>query len=69
MTAYLSGTGARWPEVAAPGPPRRTILGYLLVPRPKDLVKGLIVPFAFGVGALAAGGTSREQLLRALVVW
>lgn len=43
MTAYLSGSGARWPEVAAPGPPRRTILRYLLVPRPKDLVKGLIV--------------------------
>ncbi|HZA15289.1 MAG TPA: hypothetical protein VE645_00055 [Pseudonocardiaceae bacterium] len=69
MTANLSGTGARWPEVAAPGPPRRTILSYLLVPRPKDLVKGLIVPFAFGIGALAAGGTSREQVLRALVVW
>lgn len=45
------------------------MLGYLLVPRPKDLIKGLIVPLAFGVGALAAGGTSREQMLRVLVVW
>ncbi|MDQ3987861.1 MAG: hypothetical protein M3228_07030 [Actinomycetota bacterium] len=49
--------------------PRRTVLGYLLVPRPKDLIKGLSVPFAFGIGALAAGGTSHEQVLRALVVW
>jgi hypothetical protein len=40
-----------------------------LVPRPKDLMKSLIVPLPFAVGALAAGGTSREQVLRALLVW
>ena len=69
MTVYLPGTRNPCPEVTAPSSPRRTIFGYLLMPRPKDLVKALIVPFAFGVGALATGGSTYEQVLRAFVVW
>jgi hypothetical protein len=69
VTAYLPDTGAPWSQITIPDAPRRTMLGYLLVPRPKDLMKSLIVPLAFVVGALAAGGTSPEQVLRALLVW
>ena len=47
----------------------RTLPGYLLLPRPKDLVKALVVPLAFGVGVLAEGGVDQELLVRAALVW
>ncbi|MCU1693126.1 MAG: putative rane protein, partial [Frankiales bacterium] len=47
----------------------RSLLGYLLVPRPKDLVKALVVPLAFAVGAVARGGVGRDAVLRAVLVW
>lgn len=48
----------------------RTLAGYLLVPRPKDLVKALVVPLAFAVGALTTqDGTDGRGLLRAVLVW
>jgi hypothetical protein len=31
-----------------PAPKRRTLLGHLLIPRPKDLVKALLMPMTFG---------------------
>ncbi len=60
--------------VALAAPERRTTGGrtlpaYLLVPRPKDLVKALVAPLAFAVGAAAAGGVDAAQCGRALLVW
>lgn len=43
--------------------------GYLLVPRPKDLVKAVVLPLAFAVGAVATGGVGPGQVLRAVLVW
>jgi hypothetical protein len=47
----------------------RTLASYLLLPRPKDLVKALIVPVAFALGVLARGGAAAEELGVALLVW
>jgi hypothetical protein len=61
------------PVALAPSRPTarvgRTLPAYLLVPRPKDLVKALVAPLAFAVGAVAAGGVEAAQLGRALLVW
>jgi hypothetical protein len=51
-----------------PAGPSRTLLGYLLMPRPKDLFKALLMPLTFGIGVLAGGGAQPGTLLRALVV-
>jgi hypothetical protein len=59
------------PPIAAPRSvpsSRRTLLGYLLVPRPKDLFKALLMPLTFGLAALAAGGVSAHTVLRAVIV-
>jgi len=47
---------------------RRSLAGYLLVPRPKDLSKAVLLPVAFGIGSLAAADVSVRSLVRALVV-
>ncbi|WP_329793456.1 hypothetical protein V1227_16495 [Lentzea sp. DG1S-22] len=47
----------------------RTLLGYLLVPRPGDLVKGLLMPTTFALGVLAGGHWDGQTVLRALVAW
>src|SRR3954463_14276497 len=47
---------------------RRTLAGYLLMPRPKDLFKALLMPLTFGLGVLANGGVSGQTLVRAVVV-
>lgn len=47
----------------------RSLRGYLLLPRPGDLVKAWIFPAAFVLGVLAAGGAGGEEVLRAAVVW
>jgi hypothetical protein len=47
----------------------RSLARYLLLPRPGDLVKAWIFPAAFAFGALAAGGVSGRELLRAAVAW
>ncbi|QFZ18374.1 hypothetical protein [Saccharothrix syringae] len=58
------------PRRGAPAPRgRRSLAGYLLVPRPGDAVKGLLVPVAFGLGALGVGSLDREAVVRAAVVW
>jgi hypothetical protein len=46
----------------------RSLAGYLLLPRPGDLVKAWIFPAAFALGAVA-DGTSAEEAARAAVVW
>jgi hypothetical protein len=53
---------------AAPGTPRHTLLGYLAVPRPKDLFKALLAPLTFALAVLATGGTDARTILRAAVV-
>jgi hypothetical protein len=47
----------------------RSLRGYLLLPRPGDLVKAWIFPAAFALGVLAAGGASATEVLRAVVAW
>lgn len=47
----------------------RSLAGYLLLPRPGDLVKAWIFPAAFTFGALAGGGVGGRELLRAAVAW
>jgi hypothetical protein len=47
----------------------RRLRGYLLLPRPGDLVKAWIFPAAFAFGLLAQGGVGGRELLRAALVW
>ncbi|MFL6144784.1 MAG: hypothetical protein ACJ72N_23340 [Labedaea sp.] len=47
----------------------RTLPGYLLVPRPGDLIKGLLMPATFALGVLAGGNLDRDAVLRAAVAW
>lgn len=47
----------------------RSLAGYLLLPRPGDLIKAWIFPAAFALGVLAAGGASGREVLRAAVIW
>jgi hypothetical protein len=65
------------PQVGLPGPAAvcpgaehrpRSITGYLLMPRPKDLAKGLLLPITFVLGLLSTGDVTSETLLRAGVV-
>ncbi|MCW2605992.1 MAG: putative rane protein, partial [Frankiales bacterium] len=59
-------------RVAPPAAARtgRTLPGYLLVPRPKDLVKALVVPLAFAVGAVTTStALDGRRLLQAALVW
>lgn len=54
--------------VDRPARPSRTLLGYLVMPRPKDLFKAALLPVTFGIGVLGAGGASGTTIVRALVV-
>jgi 4-hydroxybenzoate polyprenyltransferase len=47
----------------------RSLVGYLLVPRPGDLIKAWIFPLAFAFGVLAAGAASGREVTRAALVW
>jgi hypothetical protein len=49
--------------------PDRKLLSYLVVPRPKDLVKAVVVPVTFALGAAAGGGVTASQVWRAALVW
>jgi hypothetical protein len=46
----------------------RSLAGYLVMPRPGDAVKALLMPLTFGLGVLADGGTDARTLVRALLV-
>jgi hypothetical protein len=52
----------------AQGRPPRSLASYLLVPRPKDLVKGLLIPTTFVLGSLGVGGFTGMSVLRAVIV-
>src|ERR1700712_1336734 len=54
---------------ATTGVQGRTLLSYLLVPRPKDLVKAVVVPLTFALGAAANGGVGATRLWRGALVW
>jgi hypothetical protein len=58
------------PATGAPSPVRgqRSMAGYLLMPRPKDLVKGLLIPVTYVLGLLSTGDVTGQSLLRAGVV-
>jgi hypothetical protein len=43
------------------------MVAYLLMPRPKDLVKGLLIPITYVLGLLGGGEVSGASLLRAVV--
>src|SRR3954467_4980906 len=47
----------------------RRLAGYLLLPRPGDLVKAWIFPACFLLGVLAEEGASGREVLRAALVW
>jgi hypothetical protein len=48
---------------------RRTLAGYLTLPRPGDAVKWWIFPVALAVGLISAGGAGGKEIIRAGVVW
>ncbi|AIS01462.1 hypothetical protein [Streptomyces glaucescens] len=58
---------------SAAAPPRtsrpRSMAGYLLMPRPKDAVKGLLMPFTFGLAVAAGAEVTAHTAVRALIVW
>jgi hypothetical protein len=53
---------------APPPVTRRTLVRYLVMPRPKDLFKAFLMPLTFGLAALAAGGVDGRTMLRAVIV-
>jgi hypothetical protein len=64
-----AGRGPAGPTaVLLPTRGRRTLAGYLVMPRPGDAVKALLMPLTFGLGVLANGGTDGRTLLRAALV-
>ncbi len=52
---------------SAPGP--RSMASYLLLPRPGDLGKAIILPVGFAVGSLLTQAPSAHSIFRALIVW
>jgi hypothetical protein len=47
----------------------RSLVGYLLLPRPGDLGKAVILPLGFAVGVLITTAPDAAVLLRAALVW
>lgn len=47
---------------------QRSLTGYLLMPRPKDLVKGLLIPTTYLLGVVSVGAVTDTTLVRAAVV-
>jgi hypothetical protein len=67
-TPHVTAAAARPRAEPAASGRRRSLLGYLVMPRPKDLFKALLMPLAFGLAVLSAGGASGGTVLRAAVV-
>lgn len=55
-------------QAGARRPAGRTLAGYLLMPRPGDAFKALLIPCTFLLGVLGTGGTDLTTVLRAVVV-
>ncbi|MCU1595952.1 MAG: putative rane protein [Frankiales bacterium] len=66
---HTPGIRARVAQTQTARPAGRSLIGYLLVPRPKDLVKAVVLPLSFVLAAISRGGVTTSALLRALVVW
>lgn len=56
-------------RTAAPPARGRSLTAYLLVPRPKDLVKAVVLPLSFVVASLTQRDVSAEAAGRAVLVW
>lgn len=69
MTALDLRTVPVRSRAASAAPRGRSLVSYLLIPRPKDLVKAIVLPLAFVVGALCTGGVDAQQAGRAALVW
>jgi hypothetical protein len=71
MTTFEASRPLRAPAAApaTTAAPGRTLLNYLLVPRPNDLVKAVVVPLTFALGAAANGGVGATRLWQAVLVW
>lgn len=65
---HLLAAPAIQPAGSTQPPGGRGLLGYLLMPRPKDLVKGWLGPVTYLLAVLATGQITGDSLLRALVV-
>src|SRR4051794_4800997 len=61
-----SAVSARRPVVK---PGERSLTSYLLLPRPGDLGKAVIVPVTFALGSAAVGGTTASRLSHGVLVW
>jgi hypothetical protein len=60
------------PTTIRPAPParnERSLASYLLLPRPKDAPKAVVLLSAFGIGALGEGGPGAGRVGPALVCW
>jgi hypothetical protein len=66
-TIPLPAVGTR--QRGASRTPGRTLFSYLLVPRPKDLVKAVVLPITFVLAAVARQGESISDVGKALLVW
>ncbi|WP_221352608.1 hypothetical protein [Streptomyces beigongshangae] len=47
----------------------RSLAGYLVMPRPKDAVKGLLMPFVFLLAVVCGAEPTGRTVIRALIVW
>src|SRR4051794_815510 len=47
----------------------RSLVSYLVIPRPKDLGKAVIVPLGMTVGFISVGEVTASGLVRGLIVW
>jgi len=57
------------PSVRGAAPRERSLLSYLVLPRPKDAAKAVLLPLTFGLGLLSTGDPDKTALVRAVVVW
>jgi hypothetical protein len=71
----MSEAGMRlWPVDAGPRrfepvtSPSRSMAGYLVMPRPKDLIKGLLIPVTFLLGVASVAEMTAQSWVRATVV-
>jgi hypothetical protein len=55
--------------VQAPARTERSLASYLVLPRPGDIGKAVIIPIGFVIGAVLSSPPSGQLCLRALIVW
>jgi hypothetical protein len=57
------------PDLTERNADERSLLSYLVLPRPEDLVKIVFLPASFGLAAWSLGGVSGHDVARAALVW